>query len=250
MFISEAESDARLRDPRNVLARVDRSSDESPLSTVLPAPIIPVTSTPDLLPEPAAEPNVEGLRDASASTQIREIDPTVELKMRRIIEGSNARAGRKPSIRNRTVPENGAIGLTTLLLGGRAAEEMFGTQQPENSILSRGYTSPQAAARKSAKDELLDEIYSNGKEVQSRAFAKLLKSLDLVDDEKLTAVKDPAKLVGIAKNLSGIIKDVTPKEGGNDEAGVHFHIYRPEQLQESDYETLEVGADGTVTGAE
>jgi hypothetical protein len=54
-------------------------------------------------------------------------------------------------------------------------------------------------------------------------------------------------MIQVAKGLSGIIKDVTPKDSDGQEGGVHFHIYRPEQNEESHYEVVEVGSDGAVS---
>lgn len=280
-FLSEEESNRRLNDPRNVLSRVDRDNGSvshlpEPM-TIIPSvedsavtnetklddgeelPAHPQqelreTTSEDSSPDQSVElsPEISDAVDALLTPRSPakvDIDPILHLKMIRAIEsGSDIRRGRKTGIRNRTLEENASIGLTSLLLGSKATEGMTGVQQPQQSNITRGFTSPNDAAQgKAPKDELLDEIYSQGRVVTNLAFKKLVKSLELIDDDKLQKIQDPLKLVSAAKNLSGIVKDMTPKEGNVNEGGVHFHIYRPEQNEESHYDVVEVGGDGSVT---
>jgi hypothetical protein len=255
LFMSEEESNERLNDPRNVLSRVNRETSAPVTEDQSPGLVIPDISSestgdaPDV--EQASDPSNLTEQNQSASSDIpREIDPTVELRLSKIINGDSGTVGRKAGIRNRTNEENASIALMGMLLGGRATEDMTGVGGPQQHVLKEGYTGPVPHGQKKApKDELLDEIYGQAREVTNRTFTKLIKSLDLIDDpnHRLQDIKDPAKLVGVAKSLSGIIKDVTPKDSNTNEGGVHFHIYRPEQNTEADYETIEVGKDGSVT---
>jgi len=243
-FMTPEESERRLQDPRNVLSRVDR---EVPLEPVaVPAPVVPVFEAPNE--------SLSGLDDVSSGNgpgvrreQDSPLSPTDLLQLDKIIEsGGFSRAGRKKNIPNRSLEENASLGLSRLLLGGTATEQMFGVSQPVLSHLTQGYTGPIEKKKGNRKDDLLDEIYSQGQEVSKRAFSKLIRSLDLVTEDKLGEIKDVGKLVSVAKSLSGIIKDVTPKDGNLNDGGVHFHIYRPEQNDESTYDVIEVGANGST----
>lgn len=244
MFLSDEEASRRLNDPRNLLSRVDRAP-STPLPAAEPdAPVIPDIE--EDLSESIKSPIKE-----SASSEPKELcDPTMLLQLDKIIANGDSRPGRKPGIRNRTVEENGSIGLMSHLLGGSATEKLVGVDPTMQHIIKDGYTSSVQHTKKLApKDELLDEIYSQGREVTSRAFKKLITSLDLIDDpqHRLQDIKDITKLVGVAKGLSGIVKDMTPKEAGPQEGNVHFHIYAPERNTEDAYEVVEVGKDGAVT---
>lgn len=243
MFVTEEEGNRRLRDPRNVLTHIEQD-DTTRRPVDVESIFIPV------IPEPASSPETpDPAESQSAYSDCREsipLDPLVALKLEKLLNPSST-PGRKPIIRNRTIEENAAVGLTSLLLGGAKTEEMFGVPATVQSNLTKGYTSSTDKAQgKNKKDELLEEIYNQSGQVANLAFSRLKKALNLLDDQKLEDTKDPMKLVTMAKSLSGIIKDVTPKDGGGDSAGVHFHIYRPEQAVESDYEVVEVNGDGTI----
>lgn len=252
MFISEEESHRRLNDPRNVLTQVDRGGVSAPVpelpDSVLPA--LPDSTSP--LETPEQEESSQS-RDSSS-----ELDPTLLLKMAQAIESGDARPGRKAAIRNRSIEENASIALTSILLGNGPTQEMFGTDASVQNALTHGFTGSGTRygnakqVKKAPKEELLDEIYNQGREVSNRAFKKLIKSLDLIDGPQgpsLHDIKDITKLTRVAKDLSGIIKDVTPKEGNLDSGGVHFHIYAPEQNAEEHYDTVEVNRDGSVSVA-
>jgi hypothetical protein len=113
MFVTEEEGNDRLSDPRNVLTRVDRSDPDSPIEDFLPPD--PIVDFPELS-------DAEPVKKSKADQ-----DPFTALKLDRILFPHDP--GRKAGIRNRTNEENGSVALTSLLLGGPAAEEMFGVPQ-------------------------------------------------------------------------------------------------------------------------
>lgn len=251
LFMSEEESNRRLSDVRNVLQRVDRGGSALSAEDATTMPVIPSFSL-DEMPNQTQEHETHEVNEPQKShaAEDLDIDPTILLQLDQIIHGARG-PGRKPGIRNRTIEENGSLGLSKLLLGRGAVQQMFGVDGQVAHNLTEGYQSSVTKHEgKSPKDELLDEVYRQGKDVQTRAFKKLLTSLDLIDSPegpKLSDIKSPIQLTQVAKNLSGIIKDMTPKDTGLQEQSVHFHIYRPEQNTEDAYETLEVGKDGSVT---
>ena len=174
-------------------------------------------------------------------------DPFSPLKEARKADAGLNLRGRKPGIRDRTIDENAAVGLSSLLLGGTASEEMFGVPQTQQSIIMRGYVgSVDKAAGRAPKDELLESIYRHGKKASDLAFKKLFTSLDLLTEDKLKNVNKAKDLSQIAVNMSRIVQSVTPKDSGPEQGGVHFHIYGPEENRIEDYDTVEVRPDGSV----
>ena len=169
-------------------------------------------------------------------------DVFTRLKLEKII--NNKTPGRKVKIRNRTLEENGSVGLANKILGSKETEKLFGVDPVQQNHLTHGFTgSVDRVKGKNKKEELLDEIYSQGGKVTQLAFTRILKSLSLLDEEKIEEVTDPMKLMGLARGLSGIVRDMTPKESDDKEQQVHFHVYKPEQKSDSDYETIEVSRD-------
>lgn len=250
MFISEEESKRRLEDPRNVLHRVSRG--ETISTPEIPDAILPIIDSiekpKDLIEETIAEAADEA---AEIVDESEPLDPTQLLEMNRIINTGRRTPGRKLGIRNKSIQENASIAITSNILGAGPTTEMFGTDPAVQGLLKRGYTgSGDKAAGRDPKTDLLNEIYDQGAQVSRRAFKHIHTALGLIDSDagpKIAEVKDIGKMVGIAKNLSGIIKDMTPKDGNLNEGGVHFHIYAPEQNDEEHYETLEVATDGSVS---
>ena len=178
----------------------------------------------------------------AGSDPSRSPDVFTRLKLAKIID--NKTPGRKVKIRNRTLEENGSIGLSSKVLGSKETEKLFGVDPQQQNHLTHGFTgSVDRVKGKNKKEELLDEIYSQGGKVTKLAFNRILKSLSLLNEDKIEEVTDPMKLLGLARGLSGIVRDMTPKEGDEKEQQVHFHVYRPEQKVDSDYETIEVSRD-------
>ena len=259
-FITDEEARGRLYNSRNLL-RLSTQIIESGSHILENTPEVPAvnSSSTTQLDSPSPDsPSPDSPLPDSPSPEIKheinhEKDPFTQLKMAKAIDellDTNNNPGRKVHIRNRTTPENASVGLSRILLGGRAVEDLFGVDPIQSDHITRGYVSSNdRVAGRNRKEDLLDEIYSQGQDVAKRAFNRLLKSLDLLDDDKLESVKKGTELVQIAKGLSGIIRDVTPREesDSNGGGGVHFHIYRPEQNTDDHYETLEVGADGSVS---
>ena len=225
-FLTKEQVDGRLEDNRNVLTvdsckgegyedEGERESDGSGEHRGDPSPKSSPISPPD------------------------KEDVFSKLKMSKIIDSTTP--GRKRNIRNRSTEENGSVGLSTKVLGSKATEKLFGVDPQQQNHIVHGHTSSvDRVNKKNQKEDLLEEIYRQSGVVTNLAFSRLLKSLDLLDEEKIGEIEDPMKLLSTARGLSGIVKDMTPKEGEGREQSVHFHVYRPEQNQDSDYETIEV----------
>ena len=178
---------------------------------------------------------------ASPPIDRQEQDVFSRLKLAKILNGAGSKVGRKTNIRNRTVSENGAVGLSNKLLGARATEQLFGVDPAQQNNLVHGHTgSVDRVQKKDPKQDLLEEIYTQGGEVTKLAFSRLKKALNLLDEEKLDEISDPMKLLATARGFSGIVKDMTPKESEEKEKSVHFHVFVPPQKTLDDYETIPV----------
>lgn len=243
-FISEEEGLGRLKDPSNILSRADRSSREDLEPVDLDSILIPFApddklDLPDLkVPEKKA---------SSHKSPDLNFDPFAALKIAKQIDEGLDQKGRKANIRNRTTEENAAVGLTSLILGSTHSEEMFGVGVPQQSLIRRGMTgSLDPKQGRAPKQDLLDSIYEHGKTASEKAFKKLFSTLDSLTDDKIKSVSKATDLAKIATSMARVVQSVTPKDSGDDHGGVHFHIWKPEQNQVDDYDTVEVRPDGSV----
>lgn len=252
MFIDDDEARLRLKSPSNLLARVDRSPVDLPyldLNTVF----LPVGSPPIPPPESlesVGNPPLESTEKIDQEKQ--EIDPNIDpfdaLKYMRALDKGLDIRGRKTGIRNRSTEENAAVGLSSLLLGSTASEQMFGVAPPQQSLIKQGRTGSQdKQLGRAPKQELLDSIYYHGRKAADKAFQKIDIALDAMTSDKIRSTKTAVDLARIATSMARIVQAVTPKDDEESERGVHFHIYHPEQESIESYDTVEVRPDGTVT---
>lgn len=246
-FLSEEEANRRLNDPRNIVRRVNRGPAPSDIS--IPAPIIPTNLEPTLpgteVPteaqddsngheQQADDSSFSDIFDAAIGIKAVDQDPLAALKFNRLLTPHTP--GRKAGIRNRTIGENGSVAVTSFILGSGKTENLFGVPPSTQSQLRHGRPSHVS----NVKEELLDEIYRQGRTVTNKAFNRLLASIDLLTDEKLKAISKATEVAGVAKSMSSIIRDLTPKESEQRDPVVQFHIYAPEQVTEDAYETIDV----------
>lgn len=238
MFISEREAQERINSPENVLTRVERAVTDAP-DTPAEEPFTPDAL--DFLDDILGVPTLD-----AGST---EPDVFAQLQLEKLLRPHTP--GRKPNIRNRTTEENASVALLGQVLGRRTAEDLVGVDPIQQSHIERGYTSSvdRLNPLKSPKDELLEEIARQGKTVANKAFQKLNLALDAMTPDKIKAMESPVKIAQVARGMSSVIKDVTPRDGNLDEGGVHFHIYAPPRVSEDHYSTIEVGKDGSVSVA-
>jgi len=244
MFIDESEGLERLRDPRNVLSRVQRE-DRTELPAALPELIIPsIPSLEELADDAADTENFDPLKAAQSGA---DFDPFAALHIGRLTTPN--KPGRKVGIRQRTTEENAAVAVTSLMLGSTATESLFGVRPAQQHVLTDGFTSTVDHGKKKPKEALLEEIHRQGGSIVKKAFGRIDAVLDRMTDAKLDSVGKATDLAQIASGMSKIIQNLTPKDSGADEGGVHFHVYRPEQANISDYEMVVVGASRTESAA-
>jgi hypothetical protein len=244
MFMSDDEVDSRLNSPRNILSRVPRAQDSLP-NIDLDSVFIPDFSD---LDSPISISDFNSSSDLKDKINNKDMDPFEALKYHKALDRGLGLPGRKPGIRNRTIEENAAVGLSSILLGRTASEQMFGVGTPQQGLIRHGLTgSLDIKEGRGPKQELLDSIYSHGRSAAEKAFQKLDLALECLTRERIARTKHATDLARIATSMARIVHAVTPKDDREETRGVHFHIYHPEQEPIESYDTVEVRPDGTVT---
>jgi len=134
-----------------------------------------------------------------------------------------------------------AIGTVSHIIGSGSAGPLFGLSEGQASAYKEGIsssadrgvnrppvpTNPDRMKRmRSVKEQLA--------ELASKKLASALKSLT---DDKIDGCKASA-ISGIAKDMATVMDKVT-KETSKPES-IHFHIFRPEMKQVSEYTTVHV----------
>jgi hypothetical protein len=228
MFISDEEASSRLKSSQNVLNVINKGRAELP-STVPSAQ------------DPPELPSVDEVEE-SLTSQYPEIEAALEApdgKFLRKILGMNP-SGRKLGIPNMPREIQAAVATTAQVATITLAAETFGTSVHHAHELKHGYTNQASQYGGEAPDKQLAAIITQQKkQVRDLAFEKLTKALGLITDDKLILVTDVVKLSRVARDLSGVVEKVLPKEATNT-GGVHFHVWRPEMREESSYETIPV----------
>ncbi len=124
---------------------------------------------------------------------------------------------------------------TTIIAGPEAAHEITGVSVGHAKVLARGeYSSAlDPEQRDKRNQDLKDSIYEGLGRIRGKASRKLMKVLNLINDETLENIpeKDKARIAAqMANQLSGVI-DRTINKGESTDAGrsAHLHLYSPEQ---------------------
>lgn len=111
----------------------------------------------------------------------------------------------------------------------------------ENAALLSGVT-PQEIQRFKTDPKIKSAVEQQKAKVREKAFGRLMKALDVIDDEKLEAIEDPLEAAQIAAHLSRVMEKAMPAEAEEGDKHVHFHIMQPPQKSERDYQVIEVGS--------
>lgn len=130
------------------------------------------------------------------------------------------------------------IGETAITDGPSEATQLgknFGLSQSSVSAYTKGATSTASYDDRPNKDL----ITGTKLRIQSKARAKLIKSINALTDEKLETAK-ARDLAGIAKDMAAVIKVMEP-ESHNDSAkqnGPTFIFYSPQPRKEETYDVV------------
>jgi hypothetical protein len=261
MFISKKESAARLESEDN-LVRVLRREDSSLVPTFQPLPPSFELQPPPDEPVVPAPPSPPAEREKQDNPKLNKdvaralsSDPVIaDAAMERLLSpSSSSYKGSGP--KHLTDDFRAAMAVTGDLLGNNYAKNLggvsqitvWGHQHAQNSYQNVNGVS--GRPKKEPREELREKIVQGHGIVVDKCFNRLLKTLDLLDDDKLQTVKKATELSIVAKNLSGIIAHASnatqDKYVDNKEQSVHFHIMRPEQGKDDDYPTIEISPESS-----
>lgn len=244
MFTDDEDALHRLSSEDNILSRLnmDTTSSIQPDQEVSPV-VTPVEGggvdhgvTPSKTSASIAEREEGGDIDPEPSSSfVPPPDPSAALKLNKLISSAFRvhPQGRYAGVRNRTDDENASIAVLGQLIGQETAGELAGASNKQVSHLVRATTSQQMQKEGRHRPQLRQKIEEKGGVIVDRAFKVIEDALTELTPERVRRAKT-VQISKIARDMSAIIRDVTPKES-NDGPGVHFHIWRPEQAQESDY---------------
>jgi hypothetical protein len=224
MFLPEEEAAARISASENLLNRINRDG-SAPLSDEdFHDPQIQeedFVQSPEVLP---ASP----LSDAPRNCVMPERH--LEKQILRLLEGHARRVGKLPK------DVNAAVGAIANMLSPKTASDMFAVDPHVAQIFGEGR--PGGSGK--VKEKMLEKVHEYQGKIADVAYERLMKALELLDDEKLGEVAKATDLAQIAAQVSKILTNATPKEVP-DTGGAVFHIWRPEMVTEQHYETIVVG---------
>ena len=114
----------------------------------------------------------------------------------------------------------------------------FGISEQSASAYGNGASS---LATYNKPTEINDFIRSRKNKIVKKASSKLNLALEGITEDKL-ALSKATDLASIAKNLSGIIKDMEPEDKGNANNGpnIQFVMFAPKLLTEDRFPTMVV----------
>jgi hypothetical protein len=219
MFISETEGADRLEKSKDLWNIRERK----PVRNGSPIPEAPTAPLPE-----------EKEETVEASEESPRIDADALKALDDILIPPSPR-GRPKGQHNRSDNLRATIGVASRVLGGRATDQLFdaGAQMPY------AYAQGKVSVGGEVKDTLVTEVKDQQDAIRNLAFNRLVKTLGLMDDEKLEAVTDVTKLARVGRDLSSIVDKVTPKAENNTQS-VHFHVFRPEARPEQSYEVIDL----------
>lgn len=220
MFISEELAEQRIKSSENLLRSVNKSER---VPSAPPNPEPPVIE-PELVLEDEDH-TCDTAQNCGAAPTPNELAALLNMKRRRYM----------------TTQTQASVALFGSLTSRAAAARLFGCSSDHAEDLNKGFTNPLSRELGKHKEELVDEIKRQSKDVRDLAFSRLTKSLTLMTDDMLGTVTDPTKLARVSRDLSTVLDKVMPKEDSV-QGGVHFHVWRPEMREEASYETVVVGS--------
>jgi len=246
MFISDEELAARLTSEANLISRLNRGDVET-ISSSIPLPPLPVVSeifeeemgpiSPAAPLDPCSPVEILPAEEFSAESLDKLLNP-------RILKNGKEYSGRGP--KGLHVDEQAAIGVAAGILGTTKGSHLGDVTYASGHSFRNGYEGnhTQYDPRRGPKEELREKIIGGHGVIVDKCFNRLLATLDLLDDNKLSQVKRATELSIVAKNLSGIIASASAatqdKFVDQKEQSVHFHIMRPEPALHDDYPTINI----------
>lgn len=254
MFITREEALARLNHKDNPFSpsrrggadwgRVVEEIEDEETPPVEPG-MIPVEPNPNGSHPPSAA--AVSIPQAEADQSSSEADPSAQ-EIRQILKAVDPAVARD---RSKTLHGNiavqAAIGETALIVGPRIAGAIFDRSEPQTTAYREGHghhKSLYGAEKGPPKPQLVERLDSFKEKLAYAAGRVLETALDNLDTDKISKMKEPVSISRVAKDMAVVMDKVS--KSGTDEAGVHFHIYRPDMKGVSAYETVKIGSAGLI----
>lgn len=121
-----------------------------------------------------------------------------------------------------------------------ALAEAFGISQQSVSAYTNGATS---LATYNKPDPLKNFLSGRRQKIAKRASLAVIRAIEGITEDKLEASK-AVELAGIAKALSGVVKDMLPTEPANNNPGgttaVKLVVHVPQQTKEAAFDTITI----------
>lgn len=130
--------------------------------------------------------------------------------------------------------QKAVIAATAIATSTKTATEVFDVSSSLVDRVKKDFLSDTPSSEK-----LRQSIYEELSGIRAAAKEKLLKALDLVNDNTLEAIpeKDRAKLgADIANKLSSVIERTIQRVPTNLDSSSHLHLYAPEQRELAAFE--------------
>jgi hypothetical protein len=239
MYIDEEEAQRRITTEENLLNRLP-ARDRNERNIEIPA--IPTFDMDDIL---AISDPLTTQEDGEEPKETRAKEMS-QNRLQRLLRMDPSYAGL--GTKNLHRDTQAAVGVAAGILGTTKAARIGDVAISQAHSYQRGYTGPVDLVNpeKSPKEELQAKIIEGHGVVVDVCFKRLIKSLDLLDDEKLEKVQKATDLTQIAKNLSSIIGHAaaaTQDHVDIQEKSVHFHIMKPEMATDAEYKTIELSSE-------
>lgn len=130
-----------------------------------------------------------------------------------------------------------AIAEAALLVGPKVTSQMFEVSEGCAADLKSKLTDPGKMASVGLQRELEQVRLRLG----MLASDRLEKALNCLTDDKLSKIKNATNVARVAKDMATILDKLAPVEE-QQEGSIHFHLYKPESVQDGHYDTVVVGA--------
>ena len=225
MFVSQKQAEARLKEERNIFrdSASEGGTNESSQSNSL------IIESPDAGSEVSEMGEEAEVEDDSPTISLSHLDDLLFPKLR-------GRANYRGKLESQV-----AIAETELIAGPSMTARTFGLSVPQTQAYSEGLRSTNnITGNIPPKQELLQRINKTKELLAVKAAGRLDMTLNALTPQKISQIKRATNLSKVAKDMSVIMDKCTPKEE-SDKGAVHFHVWRPEIKNESNYVTVNVG---------
>lgn len=162
-----------------------------------------------------------------------------------IKDGTNNHVGR-PGSKNLTEQERVAVGVISATVGDEVAASLFGISTSHandlrngNRNVGNGETNLRVQDT-NLKAQIKERLDNTKMTIQERAAEKLLTSLGLLTEDKLTNCS-PKDVASISNQMSQVMRNMNNNKDTSDKASVKIVLHQPKTTQEDSFDIIEIG---------